>query len=60
MSVSRYHASIQKVDGVYYIFDNKSKFGTLIREDNLCIELSELKQDVQIGRTTLSLKKIDE
>lgn len=31
ISVSRTHAIIRKKDGSFYIFDNKSKFGTLIR-----------------------------
>lgn len=31
ISVSRNHAKIEKVGSDYYIFDNKSKFGTLVR-----------------------------
>jgi pSer/pThr/pTyr-binding forkhead associated (FHA) protein len=34
-SISRNHACIQKRSGDYYIFDNKSKFGTLVREPKI-------------------------
>lgn len=31
ISVSRNHALIKNVNGFFYVFDNKSKFGTLVR-----------------------------
>ncbi len=31
ISVSRNHANIKYVNGSFYLFDNKSKFGTLVR-----------------------------
>lgn len=57
ISVSRNHAKIEKVGSDYYIFDNKSKFGTLVREERLEIELSRIKQGVQIGRTVMTFEK---
>ncbi len=32
ISVSRNHARIDKIGDDYYVFDNKSKFGTLVKE----------------------------
>lgn len=32
ISVSRHHAFIEKVDDDFYIFDSKSKFGSLVKE----------------------------
>jgi hypothetical protein len=40
------------------VFDNKSKFGTLVREEKLEIELSRIKQGIQIGRTVMTFEKI--
>jgi pSer/pThr/pTyr-binding forkhead associated (FHA) protein len=57
ISVSRNHAKIEKIGNDYYIFDNKSKFGTLVREEKLEIELSRIKQGVQIGRTVMTFEK---
>ena len=37
ISVSRTHAKIDKIGDEYFIFDNKSKFGTLVKEDNLML-----------------------
>lgn len=34
ISVSRNHAVIKENPNGFYIFDNKSKFGTLIRDEN--------------------------
>ncbi len=39
ISVSRIHAKIFMVSGDYYIEDNKSKFGTLIRKEKMKINL---------------------
>lgn len=32
ISVSRNHAQIKNVGNSFYVFDNKSKFGTLIKD----------------------------
>lgn len=43
ISVSRNHASIRQNPDGFYIFDNKSKFGTLIRdESNFDLEVGYL------------------
>ena len=57
ISVSRNHAFIEKIDDDFYVFDSKSKFGTLIRENNLTLELSKIKQGIQIGRTVITFEK---
>ena len=54
ISVSRNHAIIKNIGNSFYLFDNKSKFGTLVKEDNLSIEVGNSPKRVQIGRTTLS------
>lgn len=56
ISVSRNHAMI-KFDGTNFsIFDNKSKFGTLVKEDNMNVEIGHKhQQGVQIGRTVVIL-----
>jgi hypothetical protein len=41
----------------YYIFDNKSKFGTLVKEEKLVLEVSRIKQGIQIGRTVITFEK---
>lgn len=35
ISVSRNHAKIKMNNDGFYIYDNKSKFGTLVRDENL-------------------------
>jgi hypothetical protein len=40
----------------FFIFDNKSKFGTLVKEQKLTLDLSRSKQGVQIGRTVLTFE----
>ena len=35
ISVSRNHALIKNVGNSFYVFDSKSKFGTLVKEDKL-------------------------
>ena len=52
--MSRNHARIDKIGDDYFIFDNKSKFGTLVKEDNLVLEVTRIKQGIQIGRTVIT------
>ena len=54
ISVSRNHAFIEKIENDYFVFDSKSKFGSLVKEDKLTLELSKIKQGVQIGRTVFT------
>jgi pSer/pThr/pTyr-binding forkhead associated (FHA) protein len=58
ISVSRNHARIDKVGDDYYVFDNKSKFGTLVKEEQLSLDLSRIKQGVQIGRTVITFERV--
>jgi hypothetical protein len=57
ISVSRLHAYIKYIDGQFVVFDNNSKFGTLmmLRKD---FKVEKKKIALQIGRTviTFSLK----
>jgi pSer/pThr/pTyr-binding forkhead associated (FHA) protein len=55
--VSRNHARIDKIQDDYYVFDNKSKFGTLVKEDRLMLEVTRIKQGIQIGRTVITFEK---
>ncbi len=55
--MSRTHAKIDKMGDDYYIFDNKSKFGTLVKEEKLVLEVSRIKQGIQIGRTVITFEK---
>lgn len=57
ISVSRNHAKIDKVGDDYFVFDNKSKFGTLVREEKLVLEVNKIKQGIQIGRTVITFEK---
>lgn len=55
ISVSRNHALIKCSNGEFTVFDNKSKFGTLVREERLDLEVSHrVHQGVQIGRTVVT------
>ena len=56
ISVSRNHALIKNVGNSFYIFDSKSKFGTLVKEDPLKLEIGRLPRGVQIGRTMLNFE----
>ena len=56
ISVSRNHALIKFIGENFVIFDNKSKFGTLVKEENMSIEISKGARGVQIGRTTLNFE----
>lgn len=55
--MSRTHARIDKIQDDYYIFDNKSKFGTLVKEDRLSMDVTRIKQGIQIGRTVITFEK---
>ncbi len=57
ISVSRNHARIDKIGDDYFVFDNKSKFGTLVKEEKLSLEVSRIKQGIQIGRTVITFEK---
>ena len=60
ISVSRNHAMIKFLNGAFHIFDNKSKFGTLVKEERMEIAVTpDHAQAIQIGRTVviLELKK---
>ena len=37
ISVSRNHAQIKNVGNSFYVFDNKSKFGTLIKDKKMSV-----------------------
>ena len=50
-SISRNHACITKKYGDYHIFDNKSKFGTLVREAKIYLEIDSTRKGVQIDRS---------
>lgn len=58
ISVSRNHSSIHYKDGKFLLFDNNSKFGTLVQVENP-VEISPEKTILQCGKTViiLSLKK---
>ena len=62
ISVSRNHALIKFVNNNFMVFDNKSKFGTLVRYDGMSMDVGKGSRGVQIGRTTLyfELKKKEE
>jgi pSer/pThr/pTyr-binding forkhead associated (FHA) protein len=60
ISVSRNHAMIKFHNGSFHIFDNKSKFGTLVKEERMEVAVTpDHAQAIQIGRTVviLELKK---
>ncbi len=55
ISVSRVHALVQLVNNRFVIFDNESKFGTLVKvRGHTTIEAS--KKAFQVGRTVLTFK----
>jgi hypothetical protein len=37
----------------FYVFDCKSKFGTLVRSETMSLELGRSSRGIQIGRTML-------
>lgn len=60
ISVSRNHAMIKFINGAFHIFDNKSKFGTLVKEERMEVGVTpDHAQAIQIGRTVviIELKK---
>ena len=60
ISVSRNHALIKFLNGAFHVFDNKSKFGTLVKDERMEVAVTpEYPQAIQIGRTVviLELKK---
>lgn len=55
ISVSRLHAFIKLQNGKFILFDNESKFGTLVRvRKNVPIDFD--KKAFQAGRTVLTMK----
>lgn len=58
ISVSRSHAKIYMKDKKFFLEDTGSKFGTLaLAKDD--VEINELPQILQIGRTLLSTAEFD-
>ena len=55
ISVSRLHAFIKLIGGKFVLFDNESKFGTLVKLRKDC-PISFDKKAFQIGRTILTIK----
>jgi hypothetical protein len=53
ISVSRSHASIKYENGKFLIFDNKSKFGTLVQVKEP-IEITQEKMVIQCGKTVVA------
>lgn len=53
ISVSRIHASIKYENGKFLIFDNKSKFGTLVQVKEP-IEVTNEKMVIQCGKTVVA------
>jgi len=51
--VSRSHASIKYENGKFLIFDNKSKFGTLVQVKEP-IEITQEKMVIQCGKTVVA------
>jgi pSer/pThr/pTyr-binding forkhead associated (FHA) protein len=57
ISVSRNHACIKINEEGFFIYDNKSKFGTLVRDESMLeMEVGEVEKCVQIGRTLVEMK----
>ena len=56
ISVSRSHAFIKNINGGFHLYDNKSKFGSLVREDNMSLDVVSQSHGIQIGRTVLSIE----
>lgn len=44
--------------GSYYIFDNKSKFGTTVRDHKIYLPLDLTKKGIQIDRTVLMMRLV--
>ena len=58
ISVSRKHAYIRTQDNQFFILDNNSKFGTLVRDDSMefAIQKEYERKSLQIGRTILEFQ----
>lgn len=56
ISVSRQHASIETRNGEFYLYDSKSKFGTIVSEPNFSLEVEKVKRGIQVGRTVLTFQ----
>ena len=56
ISVSRFHSFIKYDKGLFSIFDNNSKFGTLILIQKP-VQIKAEKLAIQVGRTVISLCK---
>lgn len=55
ISVSRVHSIIKLIGGRFVIFDNESKFGTLVKvRQDMPIDFD--KKAFQVGRTVLTIK----
>jgi len=54
ISVSRHHANITFQDSKFMIFDNHSKFGSLILRPEKHIEINNERKAIQVGRTVIS------
>jgi len=54
ISVSRFHAYIQYINGKFYLNDNESKFGTLVLVKNYFTLDPDFDPAIQVGRTVLS------
>ena len=50
------YAEAVQVGGEYVIFDNKSKYGTTIRDSKTYLKLDMTKKGVQIDRTILMMR----
>lgn len=57
-SISRNHARITKQGVNYYVYDNKSKFGTTVRDNKIYLDLDLTKKGVQIDRTVLMMQLV--
>ena len=55
ISVSIVHAFIKYNRGEFCIYDNDSKFGTLVRQQTTRLEIGRLERAIQIGRTLLEV-----
>ena len=58
ISVSRKHAYIKSQNNEFYILDNNSKFGTLVRDETMSFEVRKEyeRKAIQIGRTLLEFQ----
>lgn len=56
LSVSRDHAKIEQFGDDLFIFDCKSCYGTLVKEEKLTIELTGRRKTIQVGRTLIFFK----